>query len=725
MTRVRSCAALALALLLFAGCNTRKCKHGTVLVTLVVPAGTDQIAIAVSVGDVPPTTQTMQFPSGTTHGTIELDFSSYPAGQTIGIEVTALQAGANLGSATSAPQPLAAGCDSLGLTIGGDGSMDDLAAELGGICTRSADCPRGQACDTTTGTCVTSCSASQPCNGGCCDSASCVVGTDLAHCGSDGNLCAACGSGQACQAGACGVTCEANAPCNGGCCDSAQHRCVAGSAADQCALGNVLCDDCAKSATGQACLTTGSSTVCGCSSATDCPANLACDAVTHSCTTACGTPQPCHGGCCSAASAGTCQPGTLAGACGANGGVCAACPADQNGHLCVTVAAGGHCGCNAVGDCPLSSSSCNTTTQVCVNACSGTIACQSGCCTSANVCDLGTTSASCGAIGSTCRSCMADVNGHTCLPSGKCGCTQRSDCPTGQACNTTTSTCTTICGTNQACNGGCCSASAGGTCQSGTVAAGCGASGVCSNCLMNGNGNQCLSGVCGCNTSADCPANTACDTTTHACTSGCSMTQACNGGCCSASSGGTCQAGTASTSCGNSGVCGSCVANNNGHQCIGFTCGCNGPGDCPLNMACNLSMHQCTTACSPSQTCNGGCCSGGSCSTGATTSACGSSGGTCAACPSGSPPCTPSYSCNGTSCIPNYAGSATGCDDGNSCTGSDHCNGSGGCVGNVLPNGTSCPNVCGNCCTCAGASSCQGGVCTNIACCNTPACCSA
>src|SRR5262249_43819941 len=38
-------------------------------------------------------------------------------------------------------------------------------------CNSAADCPTGHACDSATKTCTTSCSASSPCNGGCCNGA--------------------------------------------------------------------------------------------------------------------------------------------------------------------------------------------------------------------------------------------------------------------------------------------------------------------------------------------------------------------------------------------------------------------------------------------------------------------------------------------------------------------------------------------------------------------------
>src|SRR5205807_9780183 len=52
-------------------------------------------------------------------------------------------------------------------------------------------------------------------------------------------------------------------------------------------------------------------------------------------------------------------------------------------------------------------------------------------------CAPGTTTSACGAVGSTCASCSGNALGSACLSSGMCGCTQKSDCPTGHACDTT------------------------------------------------------------------------------------------------------------------------------------------------------------------------------------------------------------------------------------------------------------------------------------------------
>src|SRR3984885_281491 len=72
-------------------------------------------------------------------------------------------------------------------------------------CAGPSDCPTygvAEACDTTNGTCTTSCSPSQPCNAGCCDGNVCVEGESDTACGSGGAgiVCADCTkTGQTCQ----------------------------------------------------------------------------------------------------------------------------------------------------------------------------------------------------------------------------------------------------------------------------------------------------------------------------------------------------------------------------------------------------------------------------------------------------------------------------------------------------------------------------------------------
>ncbi|HEY2746776.1 MAG TPA: hypothetical protein VGL86_19240 [Polyangia bacterium] len=438
---MRWLALLGASTIALAGCHpTRKCKSGTVLLSVELPAGTDTLQYSVSIDGVATTPQSVTLSGAPTHGTLELDFSSYPAGHMVSVTVTALGGGVALGSAMSAARTLAGGCDAITLAISaaGDAGVGDLGGDGGGggsgdgggvtaSCAGPGDCPTGQSCDLASGTCTTSCNATQPCNGGC---------------------------------------------CFGGTCDP-------GTSTPSCALGQAVCGACTGNSAGSACLASGASNVCGCTSSSDCLPNQACNTTTHTCGSACDMNTLCNGGCCG--SSGTCQTGTAPTICGNNGASCGDCTSNQNGHQCIAVTGGGQCGCNAIGDCPGSSTSCSTS-KLCVNTCGTGMACLSGCCSSATsgTCMPGTSQTVCGAVGSTCATCVGNANGTACLSSGACGCNSATDCAVGQACDLSNHHCTTSCNASQLCNGGCCSSA--GSCAVGNTTAACGASGACATC---------------------------------------------------------------------------------------------------------------------------------------------------------------------------------------------------------------------------------------------------
>src|SRR5581483_1499955 len=108
-------------------------------------------------------------------------------------------------------------------------------------CSTAGDCAAQNACDAT-GLCTTTCSSTQACNGGCCNGTTCAVGTLPGACGSTGGM----------------------------------------------------CNDCSVSTNGHACISPGSSQICGCSSASDCPNLQACTAGV--CGTTCTSGQLCNGG---------------------------------------------------------------------------------------------------------------------------------------------------------------------------------------------------------------------------------------------------------------------------------------------------------------------------------------------------------------------------------------------------------------------------------------------
>jgi len=125
-------------------------------------------------------------------------------------------------------------------------------------CSSATDCPPNEACEASV--CSTSCSASSPCNGGCCDGTSCQIGNGPTACGEGGGLCASCPLGQACTTGACSTACGASSSaCNGGCCDGVM--CQSGSDPGACGVTGGSCVTCSGAS---ACLPTGK---CGCASA--------------------------------------------------------------------------------------------------------------------------------------------------------------------------------------------------------------------------------------------------------------------------------------------------------------------------------------------------------------------------------------------------------------------------------------------------------------------------
>src|SRR5439155_13735095 len=116
-----------------------------------------------------------------------------------------------------------------------------------------------------------------------------------------------CAPGTACnlRTRSCGPSCNGGLLCNGGCCDGTS--CVAGTTDSSCGQGGTACFDCASSPSGPLCVSGG---VCGCVFEGDCASGQACDPRLHQCGAPCDSGVPCGGGCCSAASNGTCQPGT-------------------------------------------------------------------------------------------------------------------------------------------------------------------------------------------------------------------------------------------------------------------------------------------------------------------------------------------------------------------------------------------------------------------------------
>jgi hypothetical protein len=128
-------------------------------------------------------------------------------------------------------------------------------------------------------------------------------------------------------------------------------------------------------------------------------------------------------------------------------------------------------------------------------------------------------------------------------------------------------------------------------------------------CASSPAGTKCVQGVCGCNSTGDCPPGEACNGS-HQCTTSCIGGLVCNGGCCD---GFTCQPGNSNNSCGDKGAgCAPCSGQT--PTCLGGTCtnGCGQPAD---------------------GTCGTGfCCNMGQCAPNGQASACGASGQSCVDC---------------------------------------------------------------------------------------------
>ncbi|HCF58915.1 MAG TPA: hypothetical protein DFS52_13100, partial [Myxococcales bacterium] len=246
------------------------------------------------------------------------------------------------------------------------------------------------------------------CPEGCCDSSGiCQPGDTAAACGAAGAACASCEGEDVCTEGACQPSpCDATT-CPEGCCDSS-GICQPGDTAAACGAAGAACASCE------------GDDVCTEGACQPSP----CDATT------------CPEGCCD--SAGACQPGNTAVACGAAGAACASCEGED---VCTEGA------CVAP--------PCDATT------------CPEGCCDTSGVCQPGNSAAACGAAGLACVGCEGD---NVCTE-GACG---------PPPCDATT------------CPEGCCDSS--GACQPGNTAAACGAAGAaCSSCADE---NICTAGSC-------------------------------------------------------------------------------------------------------------------------------------------------------------------------------------------------------------------------------------
>jgi hypothetical protein len=359
---MRALALIAALGIAVAGCGkTLTCKPGTILVTVHLDssiADADQLDVTITVGSgASPTTvdKTIPHQPGATSGTLEVDFSKYPSGSTVKISVTALRAGAPVGSA-SGSVVLDAGCGSIKLSVGvgsSDGgndlsaSVDDLAMpDLAGAdasptpdlstadltqvdLAETPDLFQGTFCDGG-GECTSTFCATTPegshvccdslCTSPCVGAAQCRGGTcSVAPAGAPGSP--ACGN-YVCDGvkKACPTTCTDNSTCSGGhCCNGA--NCGTIGSDTNCGAG---CTNCTLNGNGSIHCIGGTS--CGCSGNADCGSDKYCDGATHTCQV-CGITTAC-------------------------GNSCQDCTGNSNGMACLGTAPNQQCGCNTDADCP-------------------------------------------------------------------------------------------------------------------------------------------------------------------------------------------------------------------------------------------------------------------------------------------------------------------------------------------------------------------------------------
>src|ERR1700684_3728795 len=80
------------------GGDTRACKKGTLLVEVTLAEAADALDISITTGAGQPITKQTALKSGTTKGTIEVDFpSGYPTGQMVTVSIVASLAGVAVG----------------------------------------------------------------------------------------------------------------------------------------------------------------------------------------------------------------------------------------------------------------------------------------------------------------------------------------------------------------------------------------------------------------------------------------------------------------------------------------------------------------------------------------------------------------------------------------------------------------------------------------------------
>ncbi len=133
-------AVLFLATIVASGCSIDRCKHGTVLLSVSLTNGAESanfIDVQLSVDGGSPQNRTIAHTPGSTLGTIEVDFATYPSEQSLTFTLTARLDSQTL-AAVSQTTPVTAGCTNVSLNLDrgtngtiGDMAFNDLANDLG------------------------------------------------------------------------------------------------------------------------------------------------------------------------------------------------------------------------------------------------------------------------------------------------------------------------------------------------------------------------------------------------------------------------------------------------------------------------------------------------------------------------------------------------------------------------------------------------------------------
>lgn len=158
-------AVIALLCLAAGGCRQRACRHDTLLVALELDAKSrtaDQLSVSVTIGSGAARTSTVDVSKLHASADLEVEFSSYPVGQSVTVVVDALEGGEVVGVG-QANETLSAGCDTLTVNVS-SGDVDQGVPDGGGdACTPLTACPV-EACGSFTDpcggkklTCMTAC----------------------------------------------------------------------------------------------------------------------------------------------------------------------------------------------------------------------------------------------------------------------------------------------------------------------------------------------------------------------------------------------------------------------------------------------------------------------------------------------------------------------------------------------------------------------------------------